>query len=185
MPISLLFSGHMTDLPGRWEPRFPASLEKAVEKRIAATVSRYVGVAGVAGFASAARGADIIFHEQCRAIGIPTTIVIPFSPAVFVEQSIARVPDQTWEFRFWKLWDETDIDRRDAMMLRISPSAYRACNVRLVSSAAAHGDVHLVAFWDGQKGDGPGGTGNLVELVKTPARLDVFTPEDVARICDP
>ena len=67
MPTSLLFSGHMVDLPGRKEPRFPASLEKAVEKRIAEAVNPYARLTDVAGFASAARGADIIFHEQCRA----------------------------------------------------------------------------------------------------------------------
>ena len=36
--ISLLFTGHMIDLPDRPEPRFPASLEPAARERIGAAI---------------------------------------------------------------------------------------------------------------------------------------------------
>jgi hypothetical protein len=177
MPVSLLFSGHMVDLPDRKEPRFPASLEKAVEKRVAAAVSPYAKLADVAGFASAARGADIIFHEQCRAVGIPTTVIIPFSPEKFVGESVV---DQNWEARFWRLWDETPDHKRDAMMLTASDEAFQLCNIELLKRAVAYGNIHLIAFWDRERGDGPGGTGSLIELTAAPASSDIFTPQDVA-----
>jgi hypothetical protein len=182
MPISLLFSGHMVDLPDRKEPRFPASLEKAVEKRIASAISPYIKFDSVAGFASAARGADIIFHEQCRAVGIPTTVIIPFSPEKFVAESIAGMPDRSWEARFWKLWEETDADKRDAMMMAVSPSAYRACNVRLVYRASMEGDLHLIAFWDGKCGDGTGGTSNLIEVAQGVVASEIFGPEELSGV---
>ena len=179
MPISLLFSGHMVDLPDRREPRFPASLEDAVEKRIAAAISPYIKLDSVAGFASAARGADIIFHEQCRAVGIPTTIIIPFSPKRFFRESIVGMPDKSWEGRFWKLWHETPDDKRDAMMLTASNVAYHLCNIQLLNRAAAFGAIHLIAFWDRKMGDGPGGTGSLIGMVEAPACSDIFTPQDI------
>jgi hypothetical protein len=41
MAISLLFTGHMIDLPGRAEPRFPPSLEGAARIRIAKAIEPY------------------------------------------------------------------------------------------------------------------------------------------------
>jgi hypothetical protein len=42
MPVSLLFTGHMIDEPDRAEPRFPASFEMAVQRRIAKAIRPYV-----------------------------------------------------------------------------------------------------------------------------------------------
>jgi hypothetical protein len=175
----LLFSGHMVDLPRRKEPRFPQFLERAVEKRIAAAIRPYAGLDGVAGFASAARGADIMFHEQCRAAGIPTMVIIPFSPETFVVRSVAGVPGEHWERRFWDLWEGTPEDKRKAMMQTDSVRAYESCNMELVRQAEAFGAVHLIAFWNRMPGDGPGGTASLVAMVEAPAQLDIFTPQDL------
>ena len=104
MPTSLLFTGHMVDKPDRPVPRFPSSSEAAAQQRIAQAIFPFgVGRSKrgepVQGFASAARGGDILFHEQCRSQGIATIIILPFPPDVFASTSVAGVPTGAWEQR--------------------------------------------------------------------------------------
>lgn len=180
MPVSLLFTGHMIDTPDRREPRFPASLERAASARIARAVTPYAprSVSGerVLGFASGARGGDILFHEQCRTHGIDTIIVLPFAPDVFVGTSVKGAAGSDWEQRFWALWNSTPEDRREGMNLTVSDDAYGACNTRLLELARNNGNVHLVALWDGKGGDGPGGTADLVARVQATDTPDIFSP---------
>src|SRR5262249_61490993 len=77
-PLSILFTGHMVDLPDRTAPRFPPALVAAARDEIANHVMHHVGTRNVEmikGFASLARGGDILFHEVCRSFGIDTVIV--------------------------------------------------------------------------------------------------------------
>ena len=67
--ISPVFTGHMVDLPGRSKARFPAALVDAARKAIEACVdcqTRGREKNDVTGYASLARGGDILFHEICR-----------------------------------------------------------------------------------------------------------------------
>jgi hypothetical protein len=180
MPISLLFTGHMIDMPDRSEPRFPASLERAAGARIAQAVTPYVDRSAsgesALGFASGARGGDILFHEQCRTHGIDTVIVLPFRPEVFVGTSVQGAPGSDWEQRFWALWNATPEARREGMNLPVSDDAYGACNTRLLEWARNCGNVHLIALWDGKGGDGPGGTADLVARVQATNMPDIFSP---------
>jgi hypothetical protein len=181
MPTSLLFTGHMIDKPDRPEPRFPASIEKAAQERIARAIfpfklAQSSWSAPVIGFASGARGGDILFHEQCRLQGIATIIILPFPPDVFVSTSVKGVPTGAWEQRFWVLWDATPDTQREVLRLSVSDEAYGTCNVRLLERARDHGDVHLIALWDGQEGDGLGGTANLVAQVQATDKPDIFSP---------
>lgn len=71
----------MVDLPGRKIPRFPPEIADAVKGELAAHISYQVGACDkkdVKGFASRARGGDILFHEVCREAGIETVVVLPF-----------------------------------------------------------------------------------------------------------
>ncbi|WP_048709312.1 hypothetical protein [Microvirga massiliensis] len=184
MPISLLFTGHMIDKPDRPEPRFPASLEEAARVRITRAIIPYAPAkAGsgepALGFASCARGGDILFHEQGRAHGIDTVIVLPFPPEVFVTTSVEGVPGSDWASRFWDLWNTTPEPQREVMDLPVSDDAYGACNARLLKQARQHGNVHLIALWDGKAGDGPGGTADLVARVSATNQPDIFSPESL------
>lgn len=184
MPVSLLFTGHMTDLPGRAEPRFPDHLADAARARIAAAIRRSApdpgGRSGAAlGFASAARGGDILFHEECRRAGIATMIVLPFAPDEFVMRSVEGIPGADWPRRFWDLWNATPADRRHALELPATDEAYAICNARLLEMARQHGRVHMIALWDGKGGDGPGGTADLVAKARTEDEPDVFSPQDL------
>ncbi|MDK1376584.1 hypothetical protein [Sinorhizobium sp. 6-117] len=178
MPVSIVFTGHMIDVPARPKPRFPPKLEGAAAARIAAAIAPYAPVVtpSAMGFASCAQGGDILFHEQCRATRIPTTIILPFPPEVFLETSVKGIPGSDWESRFWHLWTTTPEERRETMNLPRSDDAYSACNIRLLARARKHGVVHLIALWDGRRGNGPGGTADLVARAAVSNNPDIFSP---------
>jgi hypothetical protein len=183
--VSLLFTGHMIDLPDRPEPRFPPSLEQAAHARIAAAIERRVSGlnqaarAAVLGFASGARGGDILFHEGCRSHQIDTVIVLPFDPDNFVKHSVDGIPDADWPERFWDLWNDTPPARRCVMGLPLNDQAFAICNEKLLERARRHGRVHLIALWDGRGADGPGGTADLVSRLHGEDEPDIFSPSDL------
>ena len=166
MPISLLFTGHMIDLPGRTEPRFPPSLEAAARSAIAAEIGKIKASDGARGFASLARGGDILFHEECRRRGYQTDIVLPFSPAEFIKTSVAGAQGGNWETRFWDVWNTTSDAHREILNLPVTAQSFADCNTQLVHRARQHGQVHLIALWDGEGGGGPGGTGDMVAMME-------------------
>lgn len=162
---AVIFTGHMIDLADRPEPRFPPALEQA------AAVAIYRHLSDIAGempderigYASAARGGDILFHEQARALGFRTVIVLPFAPVLFETTSVSGLAGGGWVARFHALWDQSPPRDRIDMNLPRSSEAYASCNSRMIELARARGIYHLVALWDGKSGDGPGGTADLIE----------------------
>ena len=177
MPIALVFTGHMTDLPDRKDPRFPPALESAARTAIGAELDRLKAIAG--GFASGARGGDILFHEECRRRGIATTIVLPFAPDEFAKASIEGA-DGDWLRRFRRLWDETPVERRLVLNLPVNDDAFAICNTRLLELARRQGSIHLIALWDGKGGDGPGGTGDMVnQAAGSGDRPHIIAPQDL------
>ncbi|VFU10501.1 hypothetical protein [Methylocella tundrae] len=182
-PLSLVFTGHMVDLPGRSPPRFPPSIVGAarteIERRIAGhTEGR--SKSSVKGFASLARGGDILFHEICRKFGFDTAIVLPFSLDLFLETSVKGVDSGDWPQRFRKLWDETPPGRRFDLGLK-SDEAYAICNERILDLAQLAGEVQLIALWDGKAGDGPGGAEDFVKHAKERSgrEPDIIDPKDL------
>jgi len=181
--LSLVFTGHMTDAADREPHRFPPELEDAARRAIAQRVGHYSRLrdgAGIRGFASLARGGDILFHEVCRSLGIDTVIVLPFSPHRFVGTSVEGSSTGDWVRRFEKLWHETDPQLRYDLGLAPSDDAFAICNDRLLALAQQYGKVRLIALWDGTGGDRRGGTGEFVERVAGLAGPpDIIRPQDL------
>jgi hypothetical protein len=180
---SLLFTGHMIDEPKRPVPRFPPALEEGVRARIGAAVAPFApggarAEAPTMGFASGARGGDILFHEECRARGIDTVIILPFAPEIFIETSVV-LPHSNWTERFRALWDTTPEAQREIIGRPKSPDTYRRCNARLLERAIAFGPPHLIALWDGKSGDGPGGAADLVDKAGETGKPDIFSPQQL------
>jgi hypothetical protein len=114
-PLSLAFTGHMVDLPGRSPPRFPPEFEDVARIEIERRIARHTegcSKTSAKGFASLARGGDILFHEICRNFGFGTVIVLPFPPDLFLKTSVEGAEGGDWPQRFQKLWDETPPARR-------------------------------------------------------------------------
>ena len=86
MPTTVLaVAGHMIDAPDRAVPRFPASLEPAVE----AALARFVdGLGELVVFASAANGADLLLVEAALRHGAEVRLVLPFDRDPFVASSV-------------------------------------------------------------------------------------------------
>jgi hypothetical protein len=182
--LSLVFTGHMVDLPGRSPPRFPPELVDAARIEIERCVARHAeggSKSSVKGFASLARGGDILFHEICRNFGFETVVVLPFPPDLFLKASVEGAVGGDWPQRFQKLWDETPPGRRYDLGLSQSNDAYAICNERVLELARQEGDVQLIALWDGGGGDGPGGTADLVERAKRQSgrEPDIIDPNDL------
>lgn len=173
-PLALVFTGHMVDKPDRKDARFPKELVEAAAREIEQRIARLTAGGPkdkVEGFASLARGGDILFHEICRARGFRTTIALPFAPQLFLKTSVEGVEGGDWPKRFERLWDETPPDRRHDLGLPQSEEAYALCNDFLLDLAQKAGEPQLIALWDRSSGEGPGGTADFVERAQRAAGL--------------
>ncbi len=201
----LIFTGHMVDAPGREKPRFPrteeaekaarAAIKEAVEKRMRSE-------AGVrTGFAGGASGGDILFHEVCAELGIPTQLYLAIPPERYVAASVQKA-GPGWVERFWRIQqahedgkslrvlssaeDVTDEREYLPVWLRSKPDygIWQRNNLWMLYNALAAGgarNLTLVALWDGEEtGDGPGGTSDLVRKVQDRgARAEVIDTKQV------
>ncbi len=168
--LALLFTGHMVDLPGRAQPRFPQYAEPAAWRAIREAIERAKEQARggrIVAIASGARGGDLLFHEACRLFGIERRMVLPFPPDVFIETSVTGVPNGGWETRFADNWDSLSPSEREVLLPVKDDKGYALCNHRMIALAEALASTfQIIALWDGKGGDGPGGTGEHVETVR-------------------
>lgn len=191
-PRVLVFTGHMIDAPGREKPRFPpdkeGSARQELRKVVEAEMASEEGVAfGIAGGAS---GGDILFHEVCAELGVPTQLYLALNPKLYVKASVSPAGTE-WEERFRRLHrrlsergavcvlrDATEDSKREELpedealllpsWLRSKPdyNIWQRTNLWMLHNALAAGgdDVTLIALWDREStGDGAGGTSDLVQ----------------------
>jgi hypothetical protein len=180
---AILFTGHMIDAPGRAHPRFPARAEpaaraaihNALEALLAAHPGPTMGIAG------AASGGDILFHEACFKLAIPTHLYLALPIDRYLEASVVpagpSVTGNSWIERFHAITarlgsavhvlDDSVI--LPGTLTRGKPlNIWARTNLWMVSEAislAPHRS--LLALWDGRSGDGPGGTEHLVSVAPT------------------
>jgi hypothetical protein len=168
----LLFTGHMIDEPGRERPRFPPDMEGTARRAIRETVLGEHGAAGAVayGIAGGASGGDILFHEVCAELDIRTRLFLAVPPGPYVRASVRPAGEQ-WVGRFERLLrrlparvlGETEELPR---WLRAKPhyNVWQRNNLWMLYNALAAGgeNVTLVALWDGEVGDGSGGTSDMV-----------------------
>lgn len=159
-----IFSGHMVDAPGRTEPRFPPEIEDEVRRRLRDELES----AGVEiGFASAASGADIIFHEVLGELGGESHILLPYGRDDFLRTSVGE-PGSEWARRFERVLEGAkDVSRASPYRLEEDALSHEYANMVLLGRAMntaemLSADLVAVAVWDGRAGDGPGGTGSNV-----------------------
>lgn len=172
---TLLFTGHRVDDPGRQEPRFPANKEAIARAAIRETVARESNGERAVGIAGGASGGDILFHEVCADLGIPTRLYLAVPPGPYIQESVASAgPD--WVRRFHGiqarlpsapiLSDTTELpewlrERRDY-------SIWQRNNLWMLNEALAEApeNVTLIALWNGKAGDGPGGTADMIDIAR-------------------
>lgn len=158
MSSAVLFTGHRIDAPDRRTPRFPAPRAATAAQAIAKALPQDAGI----GISSAANGGDILFLEACAARAIPCHIILPFPPEEFLRRSVATDAPGDWKARFHHLWSATPSDHRHILTMPEGADPYAACNDALLAHAEKLGTPQVIALWDGNTGDGPGGTSDLV-----------------------
>ena len=172
-PRVLLFTGHRVDDPGRKTPRFPADKESVARQAIKDAVAKEIAEAGeiAFGIAGGASGGDILFHEVCAELAIPTKLYLALPPDQFIKASVRSAGPQ-WIERFWRLRErlpERVLAESEELprWLQEKPnySIWQRDNLWMLYNALAAGgdNVTLIALWNGDAGDGPGGTADLVE----------------------
>jgi hypothetical protein len=166
----LLFSGHMIDAPGRKQPRFPAAREQLARDAIAATVAEIGASADDLAICGGACGGDLIFAEACLARGMRLELYIPFDQPTFLANSV-DFADADWHDRF--------LAAKSNAALHIAPDElgplptgedpYERNNIWMLEQAARFGPEKIVfiCLWNGQGGDGPGGTRHLMEEARS------------------
>lgn len=163
--LPVLFSGHMIDSPRRREHRFPPAKEPAVTSAIRNTLLGLPG--GSVGLASGACGGDIIFHEQCALLNIPSAMYLAYPPEEFAENSVKCAGTQ-WEHRFKRLIDTIPVLILPMEYRKEIESVYVRTNVWMIDKALAiSSNISLIALWDGKNDPGnEGGTSSMVDLLR-------------------
>lgn len=169
---SIVFTGHRIDDPDRKKPRFPQSMEKVATQAIERAIldiqeNHQEGVIGIAGGAS---GGDIIFHESCRRLGIKSRVFLALPSEAFIRQSVVVPGAPDWVERFKKLiaFSEVLTLTADQTLLdecQQQENIWERNNQWILNTALENGgdNATLIALWNGEKGDGPGGTEHMVK----------------------
>jgi hypothetical protein len=172
-PLVVVVSGHMVDAPDRPRPRFPASAVPRVAAEVAAALDRWGVGPETTLVTGGARGADILAAEAALARGARLRLVLALPPDEFVATSVA-LPGSDWTDRFRDLLRVADVEVVDWA----GDDVFALTNERILTVARAlDADPYAIVVWDGEPGDGPGGTEDFVRrLGPAGERLVVIDP---------
>src|SRR5205085_5383333 len=162
--------------------------------------------AGVAcAYAGGASGGDILFQEVCAELNIPTRLYLAIPPQNYVTTSVQKAGPQ-WVERFWNLYNKHFAEGQVRMLsealnvqdeqeylpvwLRAKPDygVWQRNNLWMLFNALNEGcdpktgdpNIALIALWDGEGSDGPGGTGDLIKKIEElGARREVIKTEEL------
>ncbi len=173
VPRTILFTGHRIDAKGREKPRFPPDKEDQARDMILAAVTREKNktkgkLLGISGGAS---GGDILFHEICEELDIPTRMYLVLPKNEYSKASVAD-GGPGWVERFKRLFelkqpeilsDSGELPRW--LHSKKDYSIWQRSNLWMLHNALAisNEQLTLIALWNGEVGDGPGGTEDMVK----------------------
>ena len=168
----ILFSGHMIDHPQRQSPRFPPQMESAVTREMAKVIDAWdIGPDDLA-LCGGACGGDLIFAELCLKKNARLEIRIPFHEPEFLKKSVTFAGDQ-WQNRFQRVKQNPNtkilIMPDELGPLAEGANPYEKNNLWQLQTALSEDpkSVNFLCLWDGEPGDGPGGTEHMYREVKT------------------
>ena len=176
----VVFSGHMIDNPANRgvgkarPPRFPPEKIDAAAASIRNALDRIGAGAGDLGLCGGACGGDLLFAEACLERRMRLELCLARGEPEFLAESVTFAdPDRRWEHSFERV-KENPATTVFIMPEELGPSpagvsVYDRCNRWMLYTALSQGlrKISFVTLWDGEPGDGPGGTENMVELVRT------------------
>jgi class 3 adenylate cyclase len=181
MPRVAVFAGHMVDQPRRSPERLPERIVPAVKQAIADWLEREnVRV----GFGAAACGADLLFLEAVLERQGAAHVILPFDLESYCQASVA-VAGQTWVDRFRHVVARAAVLPVSGRPLSSGEVAYDYANRILHGLAIIHArqlatELRQLAVWNGEPGDGPGGTADVINhWSKAGKRIDVIPVPEV------
>jgi hypothetical protein len=173
----LVFAGHMIDWPGRVHPRFPADQEETAKAEIKREIGALADAARqqeerIIGMAGASDGGDLLFHEACHELGIETQVFLPLPELAYRATAISGQPSR-WADRYHAaLRNATTVltlARTETLpgwlLSRPGYSVWQRNNRWILHHAWASTTdqrVTVLALWNGEVGDGPGGVADMV-----------------------
>jgi tetratricopeptide (TPR) repeat protein len=165
-----LFSGHMIDREGRAEQRFPAAKEAIAASAIAAKLDELGASEGDLAFCSGACGGDLLFARACLDRGLGLRVRIPFAEPLFLTESV-RFAGERWVQKYFEV-QQHRLSTVLVMPEVLGPlpkgvEAFSRNNLWQLYAALAWGahKLHFICLWNGQSGDGPGGTKHMYDTV--------------------
>jgi hypothetical protein len=166
---AVLFSGHMIDAPGREKPRFPPDKESVAASAIRSALADLdVGPRDLC-ICGGACGGDLLFAEAALKRSGLLELYVPFDEETFLEKSV-DFADAGWRVRFFAAKARATLH---VLPLERGPTPegedpYERNNLWMLEAACRFGSdkVDLVCLWNGESGDGPGGTHDMMEQVQ-------------------
>lgn len=172
-PRVILFTGHRIDARDRKRARFPAAKEKQAREMIREamamekekTGSRLLGISG------GASGGDILFHEVCEELGIPSRMYLVLPKNDYIRASVAD-GGPNWVERFNRLYDKVAVQILSEtgqlprwLRAKKNYNIWQRSNLWMLHNALfiSQDQLTLIALWNGTAGDGPGGTQDMVK----------------------
>lgn len=180
----IVFTGHMLDADNRATPRFPKEKEQHAKDSICKALQtiRSQHQTDLKGIAGAACGGDIIFHECCKSLNIPSEIYLGLPKKEFIKSSVAFAGEE-WVKRFNRLYNSLplhQLNMDDTQKNTADFSVWEETNNWMLSAALAGGGANmtLLALWNGESSDGPGGTKHMVmQARKNEADVIIIDPK--------
>jgi hypothetical protein len=189
----LAFTGHRVDAPGRARRRFPPgeAAEQAARARIRQLVECEAAGGAVVGVAGGASGGDILFHEVCAELKVPTRLLLALPPPAYAAESV-EPSGPGWVRRFWDLAQRLPTrvlsDRKELpgwLAPKRGYDIWQRNNLWTLhhALAAGPGNATLLALWDREPtGDSPGGTAHMVsEASSRGARVEIIDARELFR----
>ena len=171
-----MVSGHMVDAPNRSRPRFPPHQVPRVSAAIHSAFDAWKIGSGMTLITGAARGADLIAAEQALERSARVLVVLALPQEEFERRSVA-LPNTDWVERFRAVLDRSEIEVLDGPH---DDSAFGRANARMIQIARGLDErPYALVVWNGQEGDGPGGTRDFVQ------RLGYTDPDEHVCVIDP
>jgi hypothetical protein len=173
----IVVSGHLVDIPDRPVPRFPEERVPWVTGQVEAIFDEWRVDASTTLICGGARGADIIAADAALARDARVVVCLALPRDRFVEQSV-DLPGTDWAARFDRLLDVADV--RELRDPPAGNAVFARTNEWIVDLARSmHPEPRALLVWNGQAGDGAGGTADMVD------RLGYHRDDPRIRIVDP
>lgn len=164
-PRIAIFAGHRIDRPGRTSPRFPENISGRIKKRLK---KKLIEMKLDIGIASAADGADILFHECLQNMGKRTHVILP-SPIAHFRNKLVEDSGEDWANRFDRIIENADRIEISSFSRFEShaESIYTFCTDFMLGTAfdmckAFNGELVPIVVWDGKATSTRGGTSYII-----------------------